>query len=177
MRITVQSVMTGFTPTAKGGFSKSQVKYINEDGQERTQTLVSFKNPAVFNTIKDAVQGSSFDVTIAKNGEFTEWSSITAASGSGATPQAGAAVGGAAVPSNVGKVLGSQYETREERIARQRLIVRQSSLSNAIEMLTTGAKSPPELQAVLEMAEQLVDFVFEPEGTLQLNNPGTGIEL
>lgn len=51
------------------------------------------------------------------------------------------------------------YETKEERQRRQELIVRQSSLTNAIETLSVGAKSVTP-QQVMEVAQQYVDFVF-----------------
>lgn len=49
------------------------------------------------------------------------------------------------------------YETPDERAKRQVLIVRQSSLSNAIEALGPGKKAAE----YTKLAESFVDFVFE----------------
>jgi hypothetical protein len=54
----------------------------------------------------------------------------------------------------------SNYETPEERAQRQVLIVRQSSLSSAVAMLTAGAKTPPKVEDVLALASRLEGFVF-----------------
>ena len=54
----------------------------------------------------------------------------------------------------------SNYETRDERNARQRLIVRQSSLAVAKDIVSVGAKTvSPE--TVKELAEDLTNWVFE----------------
>jgi hypothetical protein len=52
------------------------------------------------------------------------------------------------------------FETKEERTIRQRLIVRQSSLSAAVAVLTVGAKSVDK-EAVKNLAEEFTKFVFE----------------
>ena len=51
------------------------------------------------------------------------------------------------------------YETPEERAKRQVLIVRQSSLSSAIELLKTDKKSPT-VPEVLQVAKQFEAYVF-----------------
>ena len=67
------------------------------------------------------------------------------------------------------KVPARTFETPEERAVRQRLIVRQSSLSNAIDLLTVGAKTAPTVDQVKEVAESFVDFVFEKKtGTQEI---------
>lgn len=54
----------------------------------------------------------------------------------------------------------STYETPEERAKKQIYIVRQSSISNAVDLLSVGQKSPPDVKAVLEAAKQFEDYVF-----------------
>jgi hypothetical protein len=54
----------------------------------------------------------------------------------------------------------STYETPEERAQRQILIVRQSSLSSAVALLTTGAKTAPSAQAVVDVAKEFEAYVF-----------------
>lgn len=54
----------------------------------------------------------------------------------------------------------SNYETAEERAARQRLIVRQSSLSNALQYFEI-TKAKPSVQEVTDLAEEFTKFIFE----------------
>jgi hypothetical protein len=160
MYVEIQSVEIEKVPSPKGGYFKAKVTYDAGAGP-RSAYLVSYSNPGVWAKIKDAQPGSKFEVTITKNAKgYDEWSAIAPADGEARPPAAAAQTG------TTGKVLGSQYETREERIARQRLIVRQSSLGHAVELLTTGAKSPPELDAVFALAEQFADFVYQPQEEL-----------
>jgi len=77
MQIEISSVSTAFKKTDKGGFSTATVEYINEGGQQRKQNVVSFGNPKVFDTVKNATPGQKFEVTITKNGDFSNWSAIT----------------------------------------------------------------------------------------------------
>ena len=49
------------------------------------------------------------------------------------------------------------------------LIVRQSSLSAAVNLLLAGAKTPPPVENVLAIAKQFEDYVFgkQPMGSVQ----------
>ena len=58
------------------------------------------------------------------------------------------------------RVTGSNYETKEERAARQVLIVKQSSLSTAVSALAVGAKSTPSAADVIAYAKQLEQYVM-----------------
>jgi hypothetical protein len=152
MQITINNVETSFTKTAKGGYSTSTISYVNERGENKSWKLISFSNPGVFEKMKNATAGQVYEIETRKNDkDYTEWAK--AALIDGATPAAAVPVSKAAAV--------SQYETRDERNARQRLIVRQSCLSNAVAIVSTGAKSPPDVQAVKDLANELVAFVFE----------------
>ena len=59
----------------------------------------------------------------------------------------------------------STYETPEERAARQRLIVRQSCLSNAVETLKVDKKGVDPTEA-LKLAERYVGWVFGEEASV-----------
>lgn len=149
MIITFTGQETSFTKTAKGGYSTMNVSYVDERGANKSWKLISFSNPKVFDTIKNAKAGDVFEITTRKNDkDFTEWASATPAPA--APPAAGA-------PAKAPVV--SQYETRDERNARQRLIVRQSCLAQAVEYNKTV--SPEE---VLELADKFVAWVFEAPG-------------
>ena len=67
------------------------------------------------------------------------------------TKQASASVGA--------RVTGSNYETKEERAARQVYIIRQSSLSTAVELLGQGKS----VADVIATAKQFEAYVFGSE--------------
>ena len=58
-----------------------------------------------------------------------------------------------------GKVIGSNYETAEERARRQVYIIRQSSLGTAVELLGSGAS----VADVINTAKQFEAYVFSKE--------------
>ena len=47
----------------------------------------------------------------------------------------------------------SNFETPEERAKKQVYIVKQSSISNALVVLSVGAKAPPSAQSILDLAQ------------------------
>ena len=58
------------------------------------------------------------------------------------------------------RVVGSTYETAEERKIKQRYIVRQSAIAQAVNVHSVGAKVPPEVAAVLATADKFVEYVY-----------------
>lgn len=56
---------------------------------------------------------------------------------------------------------GRDFESKEERAERQRLIVRQSCLAQAVATLSVGVKSPPTVADVLSTADQYVAWVTD----------------
>ena len=115
-----------------------------------------------FNALSGAQQGNVFDVVVVKNAAgFNDWTScVQAAPGSINEAPAGAA-GGTPTAINKSIQVKSTYETPEERAIKQRYIIKQSSLSGAINLLTVGAKSPPTIASVLALADSLVAYVME----------------
>jgi hypothetical protein len=149
--ITNVNVEWGGKPPKKWG--KAVVEY-TYNGQARKQNVMSFSNPEVFKKVQELV-GQTVDVEVGKNDkDFTEWRSINSV-GSASTQ------GTSTQSTSATRVSGSNYETKEERAARQVLIVKQSSLSAAVATLNTGAKSAPPAEAVLALAQQYADWVFE----------------
>lgn len=156
MNITIVNVDVT-TPAGKK-YNQAEVIFKNESGQVQNKKLFSFNNPSVFAALKDAKSGDQFSITQVKNDKgYWDW---TAAS-SGASAPASQAAPATAAPS---RQVNSNYETKEERAFRQRLIVRQSSLSSAVACLSPGAKSSLDPDAVLALAERFNEWVFkEPD--------------
>jgi len=153
-RITVQEFNAERVNKGKNFYEKGVVTY-TFNGQNKQQTIMSFANPDVFKTLKNASPGSEFLVETSKNAAgYDQWSSLKSPNeDKPATVQAPGPT----------KVVGSNYETKEERAARQVLIVKQSSLANAVAMLSPGAKAPLDTKAVLSLAQELTDWVFYVE--------------
>jgi hypothetical protein len=127
-----------------------------------------------FKALSGAKQGDVFEVTVVKNAAgFNDWTAcVQAAPGTEVAAQnnqTGAIMGAGSINAGGKSVqVKSTYETPEERAIKQRYIIKQSSLSGAINLLTVGAKSPPATEAVLALADTLVAYVMEtPEQVVQ----------
>jgi hypothetical protein len=120
----------------------------------------------VFKVLAESLPGQTYNIDSQKNAEtgYWDWVSATRVLEGGTSEVAPAPAAPSAAysrPSSPATAAPkSNYETPEERAAKQVYIVKQSSISSAIDLLTTGAKSPPTVAAVLETAQQFTDFVF-----------------
>lgn len=138
-----------------------EVSY-KQDGKIAGKKLMSFLHPEVYATLKDAKRGEVYDVVSEKNDKgYWEWISVTKG-------------GSVNVPENVsGSVVSTQrdfkkesttvksnYETKEERAARQVMIVRQSSLSTAVASLAVAGKNAVDPDKVIEVAKKFEDYVL-----------------
>jgi len=109
-------------------------------------------SPGLRESLASLVAGDDVTVQLEKKGDFWEVEKIT--KGHSGTPS----VAGSTATT---KVAGSNYETKDERAARQRLIVRQSSLTAAINFYVMNGEKKVALPAILGLAEEFTDFVFE----------------
>ena len=167
MNITILSIDIKTVPTAKGSYQTADVAYKNNSFQGKVEgkKVMSFgATKDSFTTLAQAQPGQTYEVTIVKNDKgYNDWVSMAQAQPGAASPVAtpqASAVGKA--PAATPR---STYETPEERAQRQVLIVRQSSLSSAVALLTAGAKTPPSAQAVVDVAKEFENYVFGIVGT------------
>ena len=152
-KIVLQEFVTETITKGRNSYEKGVATY-TYNGQNKTQTIMSFANPAVFKEIKNTPSGATLVVEVTKNDKgYDQWSSVTREGAASQAPAAGTT--GATT-----RVAGSNYETPEERKQRQLFIIRQSSISNAIETLSVGAKTPPKVEDILSVAQEFVDFVY-----------------
>lgn len=157
MKIKILNVDINDAGTGTKKYQVAEVLY-DTNGNKRTFKIFSFANPAVFKTVKDAKNGDFFEVKVEKNDKgYDSWAAIEASDGSASASTPAAAVSG----KTGGASFSGDRESKDEREARQRYIIRQSSLSNAIAVLTAGAKAPPKVEEVTELAEKFVAFVFD----------------
>lgn len=161
MQITINQVSTEFTKTAKGGWNKAVVSYTDQNGASKNQNIIDFANRQVYGVVTQAKPGDTFEVVTRQNDKgYSEWASITPATASIGTP----------VPTATAKAPTSNYETREERAVRQRLIVRQSSLTAALGTLSPGSKGPINPDEVEKLAERYNAWVFQAPSMFEEEN-------
>ena len=154
MQITVIDVGTPNTHAAKNGrsYQSLEVTYKGADGKVGNKKLMSFSNPSVFKAAGTWNKGDVVDVVSQKDDQgYWQWTGIGTEGGSQVAQQSSAA------PASGARVTGSNYETKEERAARQVYIIRQSSISSAIDLLKD---SKPTVEGVLQVAKQFEDYIF-----------------
>jgi len=150
----------------KGKYKQATVAY-RSNGKLSEKKLMSFgAGTPSFEVLQTAKAGEVYDIVAAKNNKgFWDWTS--ASKGIAGTEVKPAQTGGTATPRG-------SYETPEERAIRQKLIVRQSSLSNALEFFTLTKKAPT-VESVTEVADAFVAYVFNTnnngmQGVLELED-------
>lgn len=160
MQIEILSV----TINNKGKYNEAEVAFKNlQSGKVEGKKIVSFVNPDVWKTIADAKPGNSFNVTTEKDAKnYWQWTAITAqAPGQQTQTETGTPKMAYATP------VKNTYETPEERAAKQTSIVRQSSLSNAINVLTATSKSAVKVEDILSLAETFESWVIRTDTSVE----------
>jgi|TARA_R110002153_G_scaffold87801_4_gene216769 hypothetical protein len=146
--------------TQRGSYQSLEVSYRNESGQVQGKKLMSFANPAVFKTIQEYVKDDRLDIeTFKDDNGYWQWKNI--AKEGEAPPKSDSS---ASTSKATTRVTGSNYETSDERAKRQVYIVRQSSIANAVNLLTAGSKSV-KVDEVLSVAKQMEAYVFGTPST------------
>ena len=145
------------TKTSKAGkpYQALEVIYKDDTGKAQTKNLMSFSSPTVFAALKTAKAGDVIQVVSEKIGEYWQWT--------GLGTEAPKSAGGVATIGTPTRVTGSNYETAEERVIKQRYIVRQSSLSNAIAALSVGSKASHSSADIIGLAKEFEEYVFSVE--------------
>jgi hypothetical protein len=137
-------------------------KNLTFQGKVEGKNLVGFGNgKAAYDTLLNANPGEVFDISMVKDGAYWNWISATKSNGAAPAPNV-SKTSSTTSPTTSPK---STYETPEERAKKQVYIVRQSSISNAVDLLSVGQKSPPAIEAVIEAAKQFEDYVFGTKDT------------
>lgn len=158
INITVLQVTKETKPTAKGSYQQLTVDYKNlSSGKVESKKLMSFASPDAFNALVDAKQGATYAVVAEKNEKSGYWDWVAVSQNAPSLNQDTPTKVSTSTP------VRSTYETPEERAKKQVYIVKQSSLANAITLLSTGAKTPPKEDEVLVVAQKFTDWVFSSE--------------
>lgn len=154
MKIKVISVEV----TNRGKFDQAEVtfKNLSFDGKVEAKKHMSFTSPAVFNRLKSAATGEEITVLREKD-DKNYWQWIGLEEGGETQPQAAQAATKGTTTTQVAPK--STYETAEERAKKQVYIVRQSSISAAIDTLKTDKKNPTK-EEVVNLAKYYEAYVF-----------------
>ncbi len=137
----------------KGKYKQAEIAYKDlAKGQVSSKKLMSFSNPLVYKTLVDAKNGEVYTIDMEKN-DKGYWDWIKAATSTSVD------TANAVPPSKANASPKSTYETPEERAKKQVYIVRQSSISAAIDTLKTDKKNPT-VAEVISVAKQYEDYVF-----------------
>jgi len=142
------------TLSAKNGrtFQQLVVSYKNDKGMAQAKKLVSFANPDLFKAAKSWTKDQIINVKTVKNDKtgYWDWVGLEGETVAESKPTASAT-----------RVTGSNYETKEERAARQVYIIRQSSLATAVDLLGQGAST----DTVIETAKVFETYVLGNTGS------------
>ena len=155
MQITIVSV-GAVEQAAKGKAKWEQFELVYRGNKgEQKKTVRSFE-AGVFTTLKDAEVGVTYDVKVVKEGEYWQWKEATVAEkeqNAGTTNEVPVAKGS--------KAKVGDWETSEERAKKQTYIVRQSTISNALEHAGLVGLDKPSLTQILEIAATFERHVFD----------------
>ena len=138
-----------------GSYNMLTVTY-KSNGRVAEKKIMSFVNPSVFDRMKGLDKGDVREVTSVKNEKTGYWD-WTAVGAEGSAPPPSAT---ASSPTATTRTTGSTYETKEERAVKQRYIVRQSSISNAIASI---GKEGLKAKDVIKLAKEYEEYVFGEE--------------
>lgn len=164
MLIKVISIESDYAVTKKGdSYKVVTVVYKNRDGKVESKKLMPFGDTKkTAEILGEATAGQIYEVDTKKNDAgYWDWLNPRVSSGDMSAPPSG----GAAQPASRGTSSPepSRFESAEERAKKQVYIVRQSSLSNAVETLAVGSKTALDPKKVIEVARMYEAYVFDTE--------------
>ena len=158
MLITLISVSAPETvPTGKGqSYQRIQVAYKNAQGKVEGKNLVSYAFPEVFKFFAEvAKEGSAYEIAMTKNAKgYWDWTSVAEG---GATPAPAPQASNAAGP----RKFDRDFESSEERALKQKYIVRQSSITSAMQYFTSPKGINASVDDVLALAARFEEAVFK----------------
>ena len=144
---------TSSVPAGKN-YTLVELAYKTDDGKTKGMKIFGFgEQEAVANVFKNAQAGEVYEVEFEQNSkgywQFRE------AKNTGVKAVEGAKGEKPATP------VKGNWETTEERAARQVLIVRQSSLSSAVDFLVNAGGKAPTKETIVEVAKYFEGYVFD----------------
>jgi hypothetical protein len=153
--------------TSPKGYVVTNVSYKNAEGKVKGMKVFPFKEQAsVAAAFSDASPGDVYEAAFRKN-DKDFWEFAPTPTKTGATEKVSTASAGAA-----GAQRSGNWETTEERAARQVMIVRQNCVGNAVALLTLQGDKKATVATVTDIASQLEDFVMGRDRTQKTQQTG-----
>lgn len=171
MQIEIIAVVTEAKKNSRGGiYNEAVITFKNKSFQDKIETkkLLDFASKDVYSTISQAKFGEVYEIIRTKDEQgYWQWTGI------GGTEQViPAQPQGNPMTKTAAVTPKSTYETAEERAVRQVMIVRQSSIANAIALLAANGGKKNTTDEVIVIAKQFEDYVLGKE---TIENPFTDI--
>lgn len=171
MQIEIIAVVTEAKKNSRGGiYNEAVITYKNKSFQDKIETkkILDFAAKEVYPTLSQAKFGEVFDIVRTKDEQgYWQWTGIGPGNDSNqfkAQPEGNPMNN--KTPSVTPK---STYETAEERTARQVMIVRQSSLANAVSLLAANGGKKNTVEEVIAVAKQFENYVLDKTPTPDKN--------
>lgn len=154
MKIKIIKTSVEWQEKGKAKWQKLNVVFHNDStGRVDGRNILSFTNKDVFGVLSNSAKDEVYEITEVQNVKgYPEIVKVEKLDSSAVAVPASTSE----APSRSQPAPRSNFETPEERAKRQELIVRQSSLSNAISVLGEGAKP----DAVEALADRFVAWVW-----------------
>ena len=151
------------SPVAVKKYHTIEVAY-KADGKVQGKKLMSFLFPEVYSTLSKAQRGEVYDITSVKNDAgYWDWTGVEKTIINTTTTSSSTGIVSVRDFKKESATAKSNYETAEERAARQVLIVRQSSLSTAVAAQGIVGK--------LKTADDIINLAKEFEAYVFGGNP------
>jgi hypothetical protein len=164
--IDVSQEVSKMTKTNKP-YTEIEVTFKSADNKVSNKKLNNLGfDKKVYTTFVSAKKGDTFEVTSVKEGDYWVWKDVVPTSAQGTQTASG---GGTKAGSGAGAERSSSYETKEERASRQVLIVKQSSLSNAVASLKTDKGGVVDPNKAIEVAQLYTDWVMGVDTSIGLS--------
>lgn len=162
MQIEIIAVVTETKKNARGGiYNEAVITFKNKTFQDKIETkkLLDFASKEVYPILSQAKFGEVYDIIKTKDEQgFWQWVGINYSNAKQFAPQPEGNPVNNKAPSVTPK---STYETAEERAARQVMIVRQSSLANAVSLLAANGGKKNTVEEVIAVAKLFENYVLD----------------
>lgn len=156
LNMKILSITEETKPTKNGSsYTVLDIAYKNLDkNSTEGKKVFSFgDSEEAFKTLKGAQPGEVFAIEMKKGEKYWNW--VKATKGDEAMAQQNKPAGGGGYTAQK-----RDYETAEERAARQVLICRQNALTNAVTFIT-ATKKGADLAEVLNVAQTMVNWTMQ----------------
>ena len=151
-------VLKAEVTTAPKGYKVAEIAYKTDDGKTKGMKVLDFVQKDIFATLKDVKAGDVLNADFEKNAKgFWQFASISKTGDRSDVTAASPPV------SEATKSKGN-WETSEERAARQVMIVRQSSLAQAVNYSDLIKNTKADLEDIVAIAKVFEAYVL---GTVQ----------